>query len=184
MSGRSRGRRSSRAKSRGKGRARARVRAPAEDAWHDGKPPQSPQPEEDSAAAQVQAGAASGGAEPAEPREEAACRLPLDCGLALRARAVGERGLAAPDPDLERATSLAERLTSDTSFVGTVGALAKLRRGSRIGNRRVPARKAPDARSAAGRGPQATVSGKPKMGSAGPCAAAPECHHCTREAHM
>lgn len=169
MSGRSRGRRSSRAKGRGKGRARARVRAAAEDAWHDEKPPQSPRLGEDAAAAQVQAGAAQGGAEPAEPREEAACRLPLDCGLTLRARAAGERGLAVPDPDLERATALAERLTSDTNFLGTVGALAKLRRGSRIGNRRVPGRKAPDTRSAAGRRPQATVSGKPKM----PCAAAP-----------
>lgn len=173
MSGRSRGRRSSRAKSRGKGRARARVRAAADDAWHDEKPPQSPGLEEDAAAAQVQAGAAQGGSESAEPGEEAACRLPLDCGLALRARAAGERELAAPDPSLERATALAERLTSDTCFVGTVGALAKLRRGSRIGNRRVPGRKAPDTRSAPGRGPQATVSGKPKMGSAGPCAAAP-----------
>lgn len=173
MSGRSRGRRSSRAKGRGKGRARARVPAAADDIWRDEKPAQSPQQGEDAAADQVQDGTAHGGTEPAEPGEAEACRLPLDCGLALRARAAGECGLAAPDPGLERATALAERLTSDISFVGTVGALAKLRQGSRIGNRRVPGRKAPGTRSATGRGPQATVSGKPKMGSARPCAAAP-----------
>lgn len=173
MSGRSRGRRSSRAKGRGKGRARARVRAAEDDSWRDAKSPEDPQLEEDDAAEQVQAGAAQGGSGAAELGDDAARRLPLDCGLALRARAAGERGLAAPDPDLERAASLAERLTSDTEFVGTVGALARLRRGSRLGNRRVPGRKASDIRSAAGRGPQATVSGKPKMGSAGPCVAVP-----------
>ncbi|XP_051015412.1 testis-specific Y-encoded-like protein 5 [Acomys russatus] len=173
MSGRSRGRRSSRAKSRGKGRARARVRAAADDAWRDEKSPQGPRLGEDAAAEQVQAGAAQGGTEAAEPGEDAARRLPLDCGLALRARAAGERGLVATDPGLERATTLAERLTGDTAFVGTVGALARLRHGSRVGSRRVPGRKAPDTRSAARRGPQATVSGKPKMGCAGPCAAVP-----------
>ncbi|OBS56967.1 hypothetical protein A6R68_11908 [Neotoma lepida] len=173
MSGRSRGRRSSRAKGRGKGRARARVRAAEDEAWRDVKPPQSPQLEEDAAAAQVQAGAAQGGSDPAELGDDEARRLPLDCGLTLRARAAGERGLAATDPGLERATSLAERLATDTSFVGTVGALARLRHGSRVGNRRVPGRKAPDTRSAAGRRLQATVSGKPKMGSAGPCVSVP-----------
>ncbi|CAH7117265.1 testis-specific Y-encoded-like protein 5 [Phodopus roborovskii] len=173
MSGRSRGRRSSRAKSRGKGRARPRVRAAEGDAWRDAKSPEGPQLEEDTAAEQVQAGAAQGGSEPAELGDDAVRRLPLDCGLALRARAAGERGLAATDPGLERATSLAERLATDTSFVGTVGALARLRHSSRLGNRRVPGRKAPDSRSAAGRGPQAIVSGKPKMGTAGPCVAVP-----------
>ncbi|XP_055476042.1 testis-specific Y-encoded-like protein 5 [Psammomys obesus] len=171
MSGRSRGRRSSRTKGRGKGRARARVRPAADDAWRDEKPPESPPPEEDDEAADAQAGAARGGAQPADPRED--LRVPLDCGLALRARAAGECGLAATDPGLERATSLAERLTSDTGFVGTVGALARLRHSCRLGNRRVPRRRALETRSAAGRGPQATVSGKPKMSSAGPCIAVP-----------
>lgn len=169
MSGRSRGRRSSRAKGRGKGRARARVRAAEDEAWRDAKSPQDPQLGEDAADAQVQADAASGGSEPAELGDDAACRVPLDCGLALRARAADERGLGATDPALELAASLAERLATDTGFVGTVGALARLRHRTRVGNRRVPGRRAPDARSAAGRRPQATVSGKPKMGSAGPC---------------
>lgn len=166
MSGRSRGRRSSRTKGRGKGRAKARVRAAADDAWRDEKRPESPPLEEDAEAEEAQAGAAQGGAAPADRREEVASRLPLDCGLALRA--AGERGLAATDPGLERATSLAERLTSDASFVGTVGALARLRHSSRLANRRVPRRKAIETRIGAARIPQATVSGKPRMSSACP----------------
>ncbi|XP_008829753.1 testis-specific Y-encoded-like protein 5 [Nannospalax galili] len=169
MSGRSRGRKSSRAKGRSKGRARARVRAPPEDCLRDAKPPRGPFGE-DAAAAQVQASPELGAPEPAAPGEDAACRLPLDCGLALRA--AGDRGLAAGGQG--KATSLAERLATDTVFLGTVGALARLRSGPRVGNRRVPVgKKAADPRSAAGRGPQAISGGKAKKSSAGPCTAVP-----------
>lgn len=169
MSGRSRGRKSSRAKGRSKGRARARARVAPEDGLRDAKPPLGSLGE-DAAAEQVQASPERGGPESAAPVEDAACCLPLDCGLALRA--AGDRGLAAAGPG--KATSLAERLATDTVFLGTVGALARLRSGPRVGHRRVPvAKKAPEARSAAGRGPQATVGGKAKKGSAGPCAAVP-----------
>ncbi|XP_075405570.1 testis-specific Y-encoded-like protein 5 [Tenrec ecaudatus] len=115
MSGRNRSRKSSRAKNRGKARAKAPARATPEDAARDADPPRGLG--EETQAAQVQAGAGWGGletAEPAPPRspgEEATCGLPLDCGLALRARAAAGRGLAA----------CRERLGRDPAFLGTVG---------------------------------------------------------------
>ncbi|MBZ3878199.1 Testis-specific Y-encoded-like protein 5 [Sciurus carolinensis] len=178
MSGRSRGRKSSRAKSRGKGRAKARVRAVPDDAPRDPDPPQCQRLGEDTKAAQVQAGAGWGGLEtaapaspasPPQPGEEAACRLPLDCGLALRARA-GDRGLAATRPCPGKAASLSERLATDTVFVGTVGTVGRPKNAPRTGNRRGPAgKKAPETCSAMGRGPQAIAGGKPKKGAAGEC---------------
>ncbi|ELV14204.1 Testis-specific Y-encoded-like protein 5 [Tupaia chinensis] len=162
MSGRSRGRKSSRAKSRGKGRAKARPRGTPDDAPRDPDSPQCQRLGEDAKAAQVQAGAG----------EEAACRLPLDCGLALRARAAGERGQTATRPCLGRATSLSERLATDTVFVGTAGTVARPKNGPRVGNRRVPAgKKAPESCSTQGRGSQAIAAGKPKKGAAGECPA-------------
>ncbi|KAM8786130.1 testis-specific Y-encoded-like protein 5 [Rhynchonycteris naso] len=171
MSGRSRGRKSSRAKSRGKGRAKARVRAAPDHASHDTDPPQCQRLGEETEAAQVQAGAGWGGLESAAPvpacglGEEAACQLPLDCGLALRA--AGERGQAATRLGLGKATSLSERLMTDTVFVGTVGTVGRPKNSSRIRNLRGPAgKKAP-----VGKGPQA--GGKPKKGTAGECASVP-----------
>ena len=180
MSGRSRGRKSSRAKSRGKGRAKGRVRAAPDDAPRDPDPPQCQRLGEETKAAQVQAGAGWGGLEtaaPAPPRrpgEEDACRLPLDCGLALRARAAGDRGQAATRPGQGKAASLSERLTTDTVFVGTVGTVGRPKNGPRVGNRRGPAgKKASDTCSAAGRGPSAVAGGKPKKGTAGESASVP-----------
>ncbi|XP_054564626.1 testis-specific Y-encoded-like protein 5 [Eptesicus fuscus] len=173
MSGRSRGRKSSRAKGRGKGRAKGRARAAADHAPRDPDPPDPPQGqrlgEDTPAAAQVQAGAGWGGLESAAlpgPGEDAS-RLPLDCGLALRA--AGERGQAASRLGLGKATSLSERLAADTVFVGTVGTVGRLRNGPRVRNLRGHAgKKAP-----VGKGPQATAGGKPRRDPAGECASAP-----------
>ncbi|XP_034524242.1 testis-specific Y-encoded-like protein 5 isoform X3 [Ailuropoda melanoleuca] len=174
MSGRSRGKKTSRAKSRGKGRGKARVRAAPDDAPRDPDPPQCQRLGEETQAAQVQAGAGWGGLETAAPApsrrpgEDAACRLPLDCGLALRARAAGDRGQAATRPSLGKATSLSERLAADTVFVGTAGAVGRPKNGPRVGNRRGPAgRKAPETCSTAGRAPQAIAGGKLKKGATG-----------------
>lgn len=174
MSGRSRGRKSSRAKGRGKGRAKARGRAAPDRAPHAPDPPQRQRLGEEALAAQVRAGAGWGGPDPAAPAapapglgEEAACRLPLDCGLALRA--AGERGQAAARLGLGRASALAERLATDTVFVGTVGTVGRPRNGPRVRNLRGHAgKKAP-----AGKGPQAVAGAKPKKGAAGEGAAAP-----------
>nr|XP_045000460.1 testis-specific Y-encoded-like protein 5 [Jaculus jaculus] len=175
MSGRSRGRKSSRAKSRGKSRAQGGACAAADDdARRDATPPpQSRRPGEDTAAAQVQAGAGRGGLESAAPGDAAACGLPLDCGLALRARTAADRGLAATDPGPAKATSLAQRLAGDSVFVGTVGALARPKNGPHGGNRRVPlGKKVPEARSfPMGRGAQVVLGGKANKGPpAGQCA--------------
>ncbi|XP_037359613.1 testis-specific Y-encoded-like protein 5 [Talpa occidentalis] len=178
MSGRSRGRKSSRAKSRGKGRAKARVRPAPDDAPREPDPPQCQRLGEEAQAVQVQAGAGWGGQEtsaPAPPRrppgEEGACRLPLDCGLALRARAVGDRGQAATRPGLGKVPSLSERLATDTVFVGTVGTVGRPKNVPRVGNRRGPVgKKAPEACSAVGRGPQAIAGGKLKKGTSAECA--------------
>ncbi|XP_020041227.2 testis-specific Y-encoded-like protein 5 [Castor canadensis] len=176
MSGGSRGRKSSRAKSRGKSRAKARVRAARDDVPRDADPPQSQRLGENAKAAQVQAGAGWGGLETAAPApplqlgDEAASRLPLDCGLALRARVAGDRGLAATRPGRGKVTSLSERLAKDTVFVGTVGTVGRPKNGPRGGNRRGPAgKKVPETCSAMGRGPQAIAGGKPKKGTAGEC---------------
>ncbi|XP_008579759.1 PREDICTED: testis-specific Y-encoded-like protein 5 [Galeopterus variegatus] len=176
MSGRSRGRKNSRAKSRGKGHAKARVRASPDDGPHHPDPPQFQRLEEDTTAAQVQAGAGWGGLETAAsapsppPGEEAARRPPLDCGLALWARAAGEQGQAATRPGLGKATSISERLSTDTVFVGTTGTVGRPKNGPRVGNRRGPAgKKGPETLSAVGRAPQAIASGKPKKGTAGEC---------------
>lgn len=173
MSGRSRGRKSSRAKSRGKGRAKARIRAAPDDTPHDPDGPQFQRLEEETTAAQVQAGAGWGGLEtaapapPFQPGEEAACWLPLDCGLALRARAAGDRGLGEPRPG-------SERLATDTVFVGTVGTVGRPKNGPRVGNRRGPAgKKTPETCSTVGKGPQAVAGGKPKKGTSAECASAP-----------
>lgn len=183
MSGRSRGRKSSRAKSRGKGRAKARVRAAPDDAPRDPDPPQCQRLGEETKAAQVQGGAGWGGLEtvaPAPPRrsgEEGAFRPPLDCGLALRARAVGSRGQAASRPGLGKATCFSERLATDTAFAGTagtVGTLGRPKNSARVGNRRGPAgRKAPETCSAVGRGPQPIAGGKLKKGTTVECASVP-----------
>ena len=180
MSGRSRGRKSSRAKNRGKGRGKARVRAAPEDAPRDPDPTQCQRLGEETQAAQVQAGAGWGGLEtaaPAPPRrpgEEAAYRLPLDCGLALRARAAGGRGQAATRPGLGKATSLSERLATDTVFVGTVGTVGRPKNGPRVGNRRGAAgKKASETCSAVGRVPQALAGGKLKKGAIGESVSAP-----------
>ncbi|XP_006859259.1 PREDICTED: testis-specific Y-encoded-like protein 5-like [Chrysochloris asiatica] len=176
MSGRSRNRKSTRTKSRAKARAKARVRAAPDDAPHDPDQPQCPrlrEETEETEAAQVQAGAGWGGLETAAPvqfpypREEGACRLPLDCGLTLRARVAEGRGQAGAG----RPPSLSERLGRDTAFVGTVGAVARLKNGPRVGNRRGPVRKkVPETTSAMGRGPQAIAVGKMKIGALGECA--------------
>ena len=180
MSGRSKGRRSSRAKGRGKSRAKGRVRAAPDDAPRDPDPPECQRLGEETQAAQVQASAVLGGPEgaaPAPPRrpgEEAACRLPLDCGLALRARAAGTCGQAVTRPCPVKATSFPERLVSDTVFVGTVGTVARPRNGPRVGSRRGPAaKKAPDTCSAVGRGSAALAGGKPKKGAAAEAAPVP-----------
>ncbi|XP_055288491.1 testis-specific Y-encoded-like protein 5 [Moschus berezovskii] len=180
MSGRSKGKRSSRAKGRGKRRAKGRVRAAPDDAPRGPDPPECRRLGEETEAAQVQAGAGCGGpdgAAPAPPRrpgDEAACRLPLDCGLALRARAAGARGQAVPRPCAAKAPSLPERLVTDTVFVGTVGPVARPRNGPRGGSRRGPAaKKAPDTCSAVGRGSAALAGGKPKKGAAAEAASAP-----------
>ncbi|XP_027461353.1 testis-specific Y-encoded-like protein 5 [Zalophus californianus] len=180
MSGRSRGRKSSRAKSRGKGRGKARVRAAPDDVPRDPDHPQCQRLGEETQAAQVQAGAGWGGLETAAPApsrrpgEDAACRLPLDCGLALRARAAGDRGQAATRPSPGKATSLSERLATDTVFVGTVGAVGRPKNGPRVGNRRGPAgKKAPETCSTAGRGPQAIAGGKLKKGATGESVSVP-----------
>ncbi|XP_032323424.1 testis-specific Y-encoded-like protein 5 [Camelus ferus] len=180
MSGRSRGRKSSRAKSRGKGRAKGRVRAAPDDAPRDPDPPQCQRLGEETQAAQVQAGAGWGGLEtaaPAPPRrpgEESACQLPLDCGLALRARAAGDRGQAPTRPGPGKATSLSERLVADTVFVGTVGTVGRPKNGPRVGNRRgLAGKKAPDTCSAVGRGSPAIAGGKPKKGTTGESASVP-----------
>ncbi|XP_010347682.2 testis-specific Y-encoded-like protein 5 [Saimiri boliviensis] len=174
MSGRSRGRKSSRAKSRGKGRAKARVRPAPDDAPRDPDPSQNQSLGEDIRAVQVQDGAGWGGLETAAsaqllgPGEEAACRLPLDCGLALRARAAGDRGHAAASPGPGKAVSFSERLVADTVFVGTAGTVGRPKNAPRGGNRRGPARKkAPETCSSAGRGPQAIAGRKQKKGAAG-----------------
>lgn len=178
MSGRSRGRKSSRAKGRGKGRAKGRARAAPDHAPRAPDPPDPPHPPqgqrlgEEPPAAQVQAGAGWGGLESAAlqlpgPGEDAS-RLPLDCGLALRA--AGERGQAASRLGLGKATSLSERLAADTVFVGTVGTVGRLRNGPRVRNLRGQAgKKAPG-----GKGPQATAGGKPKRDPAGEGASVPE----------
>ncbi|KAM7075547.1 testis-specific Y-encoded-like protein 5 [Molossus nigricans] len=173
MSGRSRGRKSSRAKSRGKGRAKARVRAAPDHVPQDPDPPQCQPLGEEAPAAQVRADAGWGGLETAEPAppcgpgEEAACQLPLDCGLALRA--AGERGQAATRLGLGKATSLSERLVTDTVFVGTVGTVGRPKNAPRVRNLRGHAgKKAP-----AGKGPQAAAGGRPKKGSTGECASGP-----------
>ncbi|KAB0371711.1 testis-specific Y-encoded-like protein 5 [Muntiacus reevesi] len=180
MSGRSKGRRSSRAKGRGKSRAKGRVRAAPDDAPRNPDPPECQSLGEETMAAQVQAGAGWGGpegAEPSPPRrpgEEAACRLPLDCGLALRARAAGTLGQAVTRPCPPTATSVPERLVTDTVFVGTVGTLARPRNGPRVGSRRSPAaKKTPDTCSAVGRGSAALAGGKPKKGAAAEAASVP-----------
>ncbi|XP_008253998.2 testis-specific Y-encoded-like protein 5 [Oryctolagus cuniculus] len=181
MSGRSRGRKSSRAKNRGKGRGKGRGRPAPDDAPRDPDPPQCQRLGDDAEAAQVQAGAGWGGLEtaapapPLRPAEEAACGLPLDCGLALRARAAGDRGLAATRPASGQTMSLSERLAADTVFVGTAGTVAKPKNAPRVGNRRVPTgKKASETCSAVGRGPQAVAGGKTKKGAAAAeCAPAP-----------
>ncbi|XP_008068143.1 testis-specific Y-encoded-like protein 5 [Carlito syrichta] len=181
MSGRSRGRKSSRAKGRGKGRVKARVRAAPDDAPRDPDPSRCLRLGEDAIAAQVQASAGWGSLETAapaqlfQPGEEVACGLPLDCGLALRARAAGDRrqATARPGPG-KAATSLSERLVADTVFVGTVGTVGRPKNAPRGGIRRGPAgKKAPETCSAVGRGPQAVAGGKPKKGPAGECAPVP-----------
>ncbi|XP_053415459.1 testis-specific Y-encoded-like protein 5 [Nycticebus coucang] len=182
MSGRSRGRKSSRAKSRGKGRAKTRVRAGPDDALRHPDPPQCQRLGEDTKAAQVRTGAGWGGLEtaapappalpapPLRPGDEAACRLPLDCGLALRACAAGDRGQAATRPGPGKTTSLSERLATDTVFVGTVGTVGRPKNAPRVGNQRGPAgKKAPETCSTVGRGPQAVAGGKLKKGPAGEC---------------
>ncbi|XP_045716663.1 testis-specific Y-encoded-like protein 5 [Phyllostomus hastatus] len=174
MSGRSRGRKSSRAKSRGKGRAKGRVRAAPDHGPHEPDPPQCQRLGEETQAAQVQADAGWGGLEtaapapPCGPGEEAACQLPLDCGLALRA--AGERGQAATRLGLGKAPSISERLMTDTVFVGTAGTVGRPKNGPRGRNLRGRAgKKAP-----VGKGPlQAIAGGKPKKGTAGECASAP-----------
>ncbi|KAM5280943.1 testis-specific Y-encoded-like protein 5 [Ctenodactylus gundi] len=153
MSGRSRGRKSSRAKGRGKGRAKAAARAAPDDAPREPGPPQSPglgqEAGESAPAAPARAGAGGGGLETAVPAPSpgpvqrrdasaAACRLPLDCGLALRA---GASVLATPRSGPATATSFIERLAADHVFVGTVGAVVKPKSNPRAGNRRVPAGK-------------------------------------------
>ncbi|XP_075861255.1 testis-specific Y-encoded-like protein 5 [Microcebus murinus] len=180
MSGRSRGRKSSRAKSRGKGRAKTRVRVAPDDTPRDPDPPQCQRLGEETQAAQVQSGAGWGGLETAAPApllrpgDEAACRLPLDCGLALRARAAGDRGQAATRPGPGKTTSLSERLATDTVFVGTVGTVGRPKNAPRVGNRRCPAgKKAPESCSAVGRGPQAVACGRLKRGMAGEGTAVP-----------
>ncbi|KAM9180247.1 testis-specific Y-encoded-like protein 5 [Dugong dugon] len=177
MSGGSRSRKSSRAKSQGKACAKARVHAAPDYAPHDLDPPQRRKLREKTKVAQVQAGAGRGGLEaavPAVPRHpgaEGPSRLPLDCDLALWARAVGGRGQAAPRAGPGRAPPLLERLERDTVFVGTVGTVARLKNGSRVGNLRGPSRKkAPETCSAVGRGPQAIAGGKVKKGTTGECA--------------
>ncbi|XP_057353856.1 testis-specific Y-encoded-like protein 5 isoform X2 [Manis pentadactyla] len=180
MSGRSRGRKSSRAKGRGKGRAKARVRATPDHAPCDPDSPQCQRLREETQAAQVQAGAGWGGPESAAPApsrqlgEEGDCRLPLDCGLALRARAAGDRGHPAARPCLGNTTFLSERLAADTVFVGTVGTVGRLKNAPRVGNRRGPAgKKAPETCSAVARVPQAVAGGKLKKGTTGECASTP-----------
>lgn len=189
MSGRSRGRKSSRAKNRGKGRAKARGHPAPDDAPRVPDLPQCPRLGEDATeAAQVQAGAGRGDLESAAPAPplrpaaaaaavvtaaaaaaaaEAACRLPLDCGLALRARAASDRGrLAASTPGAGKTLSLSERLVADTVLVGTPGMAAKHINAARVGSRRVPTgKKAPEIRSAVGRGPQVGAGVKPKTGA-------------------
>ncbi|KAL0598861.1 Testis-specific Y-encoded-like protein 5 [Plecturocebus cupreus] len=174
MSGRSRGRKSSRAKSRGKGRAKARVRPTPDDDPRGPDPSQYQSLGEDLRAVQVQAGAGRGGletaasAQPLRPGEEAACRLPLDCGLALRAQAAGDRWQPAASPRPGKAVSFSDRLVADTVFVGTAGAVGRLKNAPRGGNRRGSAvRKAPETRSTAGRGPQVIAGRKQKKGAAG-----------------
>lgn len=131
-------------------------------------------------AAQVQAGEGWGGLEtaapapPFQPGEEAACRLPLDCGLALRARAAGDRGRADARLGRGKATSLSERLATDTVFVGSVGTVGRPKNGSRVGNQRGPAgKKAPETCGTVGKAPQATADGKAKKGTSEECASAP-----------
>ncbi|KAM9577772.1 LOW QUALITY PROTEIN: testis-specific Y-encoded-like protein 5 [Trichechus inunguis] len=177
MSGRSRSRKSSRAKSQSKARAKARVHAAPDYAPHDLDPPQRPKLREETKAAQVQAGAGRGGLEtaapaaPGRPGAEGPSRLPLDCDLALRARAAGGRGQAAPRAGPGRAPSLLERLERDTVFMGTVGTVARPKNGSRVGNLRGPSsKKAPETCSTVGRGPQAIAGGKVKKGTTGECA--------------
>ncbi|KAM6171334.1 testis-specific Y-encoded-like protein 5 [Erethizon dorsatum] len=179
MSGHSRGRKSSRAKSRSKGRAKAQVRAAPDDGSRDPDPPQFQRPAEDTEEAQVQASAGGGGSKAAAPapllqlsvRDQDACRLLLDCGLALRARAAGDRAVAATRPGPGRATSFSERLATDTVFVGTVGTVARPKNGRRAGTRRGPSGKKVPGKScsSAGRAPQAAAGGKPKKGAAGEC---------------
>lgn len=183
MSGRSRGKKSSRAKNRGKGRAKGRVRATPDDASRDPDPPQCQRLGEETQEAQVQAGAGWGGletaetAEPAPPRrpgEEGACRLPLDCGLALRARAEGDSRQAAYRPGPGNATTLSERLPTDTVFVGTAGPMGRPKNVPRVGNRRCPAgKKAPVTCSAVGRASPSVAVGKPKKGTTGESASVP-----------
>lgn len=145
---------------RGKGRAKARVRATPDHVPRDPDSPQCQRLGEETQAAQVQAGAGWGGPESAAPApsrrlgEEGDCRLPLDCGLALRARAAGDRGYPADRPSLGNATFLSERLAADTVFVGTVGTVGRLKNASRVGNRRGPTgKKAPETCSAVARLP-------------------------------
>uniref|UniRef100_A0A8C2V730 TSPY like 5 n=1 Tax=Chinchilla lanigera TaxID=34839 RepID=A0A8C2V730_CHILA len=158
MSGRSRGRKSSRAKSRGKGRAKARVRAAPGGAARDPDAARLQSPGEDTQVAQGQASAGGGGPKPAD-----ASRLPLDCGLALRARAAGGCAVADARPGPGRATSFAERLAADTIFVGTVGPAARLKTGPRAGTRRGPSAKKVPEKSCGSAG------GKPKKAAAGEC---------------
>ncbi|XP_004474743.1 testis-specific Y-encoded-like protein 5 [Dasypus novemcinctus] len=177
MSGRSRGRKSPCAKSQGKGRTKARIRPASDDTPRDRNLPECQRRGEETESAQVQAGAGGGGLETAAPAprrspgEGDACRLPLDCGLTLQARAAGDRGQVATRARPGKVPSLSERLETDTVFVGTVGTVGRRKNGSRVGNRRgLTGKKAPGARSALGRGPQAIASGKKKKGRSGECA--------------
>uniref|UniRef100_A0A0N8ETR3 Testis-specific Y-encoded-like protein 5 n=1 Tax=Heterocephalus glaber TaxID=10181 RepID=A0A0N8ETR3_HETGA len=179
MTGRSRGRKTSRAKSRGKGRAKAQVRAAPDHASRDPDPPQCPSPGEDTQVAQVQASARAGGSKAAalEPalqpgdKYQESCWLPLDCGLALRDEAGGDRAMAATRPGPGRTMSFSERLAADTVFVGTVRTVARPKNGPRAGTRRGPAgKKVPEKScSSAVRASQAIAGGKPKKGAAGQC---------------
>ncbi|KFO35251.1 testis-specific Y-encoded-like protein 5 isoform X2 [Fukomys damarensis] len=183
MSGRSRGRKSSRAKSRGKGRAKARVRAVPDIASRDPDPPQCQSPGEDTQVAQVQASARGGGSKAAAPAQPLQlgdedldpCRLPLDCGLALRAQAAGERALAATRPGPGRALSCSERLAADTVFVGSVGTVARPKLGPCAGTRCGSAgKKVPEKScSSEGRASQALDGGKPKKGPTEECTPIP-----------
>ncbi|XP_048214942.1 testis-specific Y-encoded-like protein 5 [Perognathus longimembris pacificus] len=174
MSGRSRSRKASHAKSRGKGRPKGRVCAGGEEAPREADPPQHQTPPEDvPTTAQVQTGARWDGGESAGPAanpqlaEVASSPLPAHCGYALQAQAVGVHRLATPRPRPRRALAIAQRLVTDTVFVGTVGTVARRKNAPRGGSRRGPSiKKAAEPCGAAGRGSQAAGGARPRRGQA------------------